>query len=540
MVHVRYAVLGAKLKGVDDGFFRQAVPLLIGSYWRYPAFWTAAQLTHLPLVQRKVAMPLTHDVSARLSGRRILVLGDIMLDTFVYGQCARISPEAPTPVVRIEREDAMLGGAGNVARNIAALGGEAVLIGIVGDDAAGTKLNDKIATEAGIHADLATDGRPTTQKIRYVAAQQQMLRVDIEQTHAADPAALLAAFSRQLPTVDAVILSDYAKGVLTPALLTEVIALARAAGKPIIADPKSADVARYDGVTLMTPNASEATAAAGISCDGSDEDATVAAGRLLERMSDSSALLITRGARGMTLAERGRPARHFAALAREVLDVSGAGDTVIATLALGLAGGLSIGQATELANIAAGMAVTKPGTAVVTADELAHELRQDRVQTSDRKIVTLNEALAIVAHWRRQGERIGFTNGCFDLIHPGHVSQLAQARGTCDYLLVGLNTDASISGLKGPSRPVQREDARAIVLASLQSVDLVILFGDETPIRLIEAIRPDVLIKGKDYTVEQVVGSDIVLSYGGEVFLADLVPGHSTTDIIARLTQKVA
>lgn len=484
-------------------------------------------------------MPFTHDVSARLSGRRILVLGDIMLDTFVYGHCARISPEAPIPVVRIEREDAMLGGAGNVARNIAALGGEAVLIGIVGNDAAGTKLNDKIATEAGIHADLATDGRPTTQKIRYIASQQQMLRVDIEQTHPADPIALLAAFSRQLPTVDAVILSDYAKGVLTPALLTEAIALARAAGKPIIADPKSADVARYDGVTLMTPNASEATAAAGIACDGSDDDATIAADRLLDQMPGSPALLITRGTRGMTLVERGQPARHFAALAREVFDVSGAGDTVIATLALGLAGGLSIGQATELANVAAGMAVGKQGTAVVTADELAHELRQERVQTSDRKIVTLDEALAIVARWRRRGERIGFTNGCFDLIHPGHVSQLTQARGTCDHLVVGLNTDASISGIKGPSRPVQREDARAIVLASLQSVDLVILFGDETPIRLIEAIRPEVLIKGKDYTVEQVVGSDIVLGYGGEVFLADLIPGQSTTDIIARLTPKV-
>lgn len=485
-------------------------------------------------------MSASQDAPLLFSGRRILVLGDVMLDTFVYGHCTRISPEAPIPVVRIEREDVMLGGAGNVARNIAALGGEAVLVGIVGDDAAGAALRARIADEAGIVADLVTDGRPTTQKIRYVAAQQQMLRADREQTHAADPAPLLAAVTRQLGSVEAVVLSDYAKGVLSPTLLAAVIALARDAGKPVIADPKSADVARYDGVTLMTPNAGEATAAAGIACDGSDADVAIAADRLLERMPGSPALLITRGARGMTLVERGREARHLPALARAVFDVSGAGDTVIATLALGLAAGLPVAEATELANVAAGMAVSKPGTAVVTADELAHELRQERVQTTDRKVATLDDALALVTRWRGEGRRIGFTNGCFDLIHPGHVSQLAQARGACDHLIVGLNTDASIQRLKGPSRPVQHEDARAIVLASLQSVDAVILFDDDTPLRLIEAIRPDVLIKGKDYTVEQVVGSDLVLGYGGAVFLADLAPGHSTTDIIARLTRKVA
>ncbi|MBC7281923.1 D-glycero-beta-D-manno-heptose-7-phosphate kinase [Hoeflea sp.] len=478
------------------------------------------------------------DIATRFTGRRILVLGDVMLDTFVYGQCVRISPEAPIPVVRIEREEVMLGGAGNVARNITALGGEAVLIGIVGEDHAGDALRARIAEEPGITADLVSDGRSTTHKIRYIAAQQQMLRVDAEQSRPAEATPLAAAFRRQLERADAVVLSDYAKGVLTPELLREVIALARTAGKPIVADPKSMDVARYDGVTLMTPNAGEAGGAVGIACDGEDDEAGRAAETLLARMPNSPALLVTRGPLGMTLAERGQPVRHLPALAREVFDVSGAGDTVVATLALGLAGGLPIGQATELANVAAGMAVSKPGTAVVTAEELAHELRAERIQSTDRKIVTLDEALEVVDQWRRQGERIGFTNGCFDLIHPGHVRQLAQARGTCDHLIVGLNTDASISTLKGPSRPVQHEDARAIVLASLASVDLVILFGEDTPLRLIETLRPDVLIKGKDYTVEQVVGSDLVLGYGGEVFLADLVPGHSTTDIIARLTRE--
>ena len=491
------------------------------------------------------------DFAARLPGKRILVLGDVMLDTFVYGQCTRISPEAPIPVMRIERQDVMLGGAGNVARNIAALGGTAVLVGLVGEDGAAAMLRAKIAEEPGIVADLVSDpapaGRPTTQKIRYIAAQQQMLRADIEEARPADPAPLAAAFARHIDGCDAVILSDYAKGVLTPGLLAQVIALARAAGKPVVADPKSSDVARYDGVTLMTPNAGEACAATGIACDGEDGQVALAAERMLAHMPNSPALLITRGARGMTLARRGGDIRHLHALARKVFDVSGAGDTVVATLALGLAGGLPVAEATELANVAAGMAVSKPGTAVVTADELAHELRQERVQAKESKIATLEEALEIVARWRRQEEagrqgagrlRIGFTNGCFDLIHPGHVSQLAQARDACDRLIVGLNTDASIRRLKGPARPVQHEDARAIVLASLQSVDLVILFDDDTPLRLIEAIRPDVLIKGKDYTVEQVVGSDVVLGYGGSVFLADLAPGHSTTDIIARLTRE--
>ncbi|SDO26478.1 D-alpha,beta-D-heptose 7-phosphate 1-kinase /D-beta-D-heptose 1-phosphate adenylyltransferase [Methylobacterium phyllostachyos] len=475
-----------------------------------------------------------------LQGRRVIVLGDVMLDTFVYGQCTRISPEAPIPVVRIGREDVMLGGAGNVARNIAALGGEAILIGLAGHDTAGLALRAKVTSEPGIQADLVSDGRPTTQKTRYIAAQQQMLRVDAEQTHAAAPEPLLAAFARHLPQADAVVLSDYAKGTLSPDLLRDVIAQARAAGKPVIADPKSSDVSRYDGVTLMTPNAGEASTATGIPCDGDDRSVTEAAEQLLQRMAHSPAILITRGPRGMTLAERGRDVRHLPALAREVFDVSGAGDTVIATLALSAAAGLPLMEGVELANVAAGMAVAKPGTAVVTADELARELRQEWVQTTDRKIKSPDEALTQVARWRSSGKRIGFTNGCFDLIHPGHVSQLAQARSTCDHLIVGLNTDASIQRLKGPLRPVQHEDSRAIVLASLQSVDLVILFDDDTPIGLIDAIRPDVLIKGKDYTVDQVVGSSLVLGYGGEVFLADIAAGHSTSDIIDRLTRKVS
>lgn len=469
-------------------------------------------------------------------GTRVLVLGDVMLDTFVYGQCARISPEAPIPVICIEREDVMLGGAGNVARNIAALGGEAVLIGIVGDDAAGATMLAKIADESGIFADLVKDGRPTTQKIRYVAGQQQMLRADIERSFAAEAPALLAAFDRQIGDADVVVLSDYAKGVLSPDLLAQVIRRARTADKPVIADPKSADVGRYDGVTLLTPNVGETVLATGITC-GDDEDVERAAKAMLAMMPNTGAVLITRSAKGMTLALRDGTSEHHPTRARQVFDVSGAGDTVVAALALSLAMGMSLPDAAELANAAAGRAVSKPGTAVVSREELEEELHVVRSGETTSKIVTLSEAVDIIRRWRSAGDRIGFTNGCFDLIHPGHVSQLTQARAACDRLIVGLNTEDSIRRLKGPSRPVQNDTARSIVLASLTPVDLVILFDDDTPLGLIEAIRPDVLVKGKDYTVQQVVGADLVLGYGGEVVLADLLPGYSTTDIIARLTR---
>ena len=479
---------------------------------------------------------MTHlyDNVVSFAGQRIVVVGDVMLDVFVYGSCVRISPEAPIPIVQVQREDMMLGGAGNVARNIAALGGTAVLIGAVGEDADANDLEALIDGENGITADLVRTSRPTTRKIRYVVGHQQLLRADIESKDPVDPALLLAAIDRQLPGADALVLSDYAKGVLTPELLRSAINRARALGLPVIGDPKSIDIGRYDGVTLLTPNAVEAAHAAGMACD-SDADIERAAGLMLAKMPSSAALLITRGAAGMTLAGQNRSMLHLPTVAREVFDVSGAGDTVVATVSLGLAAGLEIATATQISNVAAGIVVGKAGTAVVTVDELVHELRLSGIGIADRKIATLDEAVRQVAGWRRQGKRVGFTNGCFDLLHPGHVSQLAQARAQCDRLIVGLNTDASVSRLKGPSRPIQDEVARAIVLASLASVDLVVLFGDATPLRLIEVIRPDVLVKGKDYAVEQVVGADLVMGYGGRVFLADIAAGHSTTAITARI-----
>lgn len=480
------------------------------------------------------------DAIEQLAGKCILVIGDVMLDTFVYGQCSRISPEAPIPVMRVEDEAVMLGGAGNVARNIAGLGGRAVLVGVVGDDAAGARLRKGIAAEAGIEADLVVDAlRPTTQKTRFVAEGQQMLRADVERAAPCDTAPLLAALDRQLVKAQAVVFSDYAKGALTPAFLKAAIERVRAAGVPIVTDPKSADLSRYDGVSLLTPNASEALAASGINC-AADADAAIAGERVLADVPGTHAVLITRGAQGMTLFERGGAPLHLPAVKREVFDVSGAGDTVIATLALGLAAGLELPLATELSNLAAGIAVGKRGTAIVTAEDLRAELRSSQVHSVERKIVSLSEAAQQVRSWRDAGERIGFTNGCFDLMHPGHISQLAQARAQCGRLIVGLNADSSISRIKGPSRPVQNQAARSIVLGALESVDLVVIFDEDTPLRLIETLRPEVLIKGKDYRVDQVVGADLVLGYGGEVFLADLVDGHSTTDIISRLLTQAA
>ncbi len=486
-------------------------------------------------------MTATLQALSRFGGVRALILGDVMLDRFAYGAAERLSPEAPIPVLSLREETTMPGGAGNVARNVASLGGQAVIVGLVGADAAGAEL--RAWAEPGVTPDfIEAADRPTTQKTRYVADGHQLLRVDREDRRPASgdlAEQLLATFRRHLPAADVVILSDYAKGVLADAVLAGAIAAARAAGKPIIADPKHVDLRRYDGVTLLTPNRGEATAATRIA--GEDDAATAgAAEAILSAAPNVDAVLVTRGPRGMTLLRRGTPATHFAAAAREVFDVSGAGDTVVATLALAFAGGADLAAAAELANIAAGIAVGKIGTAAVRHEELVQAIQAERTHSTDRKIATAEQALEAVSRWRAKGERIGFTNGCFDLIHPGHVSLLGQARAACDRLVVGLNTDASVKRLKGPQRPVQDETARAIVLASLASVDLVVRFDEDTPIELIRSLRPDVLVKGADYRVDQVVGADVVQAYGGRVVLANLTPGQSTTGTIARLARGAA
>ena len=477
----------------------------------------------------------------RLSKARVLVLGDVMLDRYVYGAVDRMSPEAPVPVLRQESQRAMVGGAGNVARNVAAFGGKVVLIGLIGDDDAGRELSAMLADEPGIASRLVTDpDRTTTVKTRFVAGRQQLLRVDGETAKPAvgiAAAALQKALDEALGSVDIVLLSDYAKGVLGDETLARAIARIHGAGKRLVVDPKSRDFRRYAGADLLTPNRGELAAATGVT--GEDDDSVASAARQAMQAARVGAVLATRGERGMTLVAGDAQPLHLPAEAREVFDVSGAGDTVIAVLAAALAVGADLPQAARLANTAAGIATGKLGTAVVHAADLLGALQARDVLASEAKVVALETALERIQRWRATGEKIAFTNGCFDLIHPGHVSLLSQARASADRLIVGLNSDASIKRLKGKDRPVQNETARGIVLASMGAVDLVLLFEEDTPIELIRAIRPDVLVKGADYRVDQVVGADVVQAAGGRVMLAELLPGHSTTGTIARAGGKV-
>jgi D-beta-D-heptose 7-phosphate kinase / D-beta-D-heptose 1-phosphate adenosyltransferase len=472
-----------------------------------------------------------------LRGVRVLCVGDVMLDRYVTGAVARISPEAPIPVLHVDDETEMLGGVGNVARNVAGLDAQATVLAVIGDDQSGRQILELSGSDPLMDADYAIEpGRTTTVKTRFVSGAQQLLRADAETMSALSGdslAQLKAAFDAKLPDHDAVILSDYAKGVLSDTLLQHMIGGASAAGKPILADPKSTDFARYRGVTLLTPNRAELAAASDGPCD--DDDQVVAAAQDWIARAGVNAMLVTRSEQGMTLVTATGGALHLATEAREVFDVSGAGDTVVAILATALAAGAGLAEAAQAANLAAGVVVAKAGTATVDPAELVHAAHTDELRATDDKICSLPVALDRIARWRRAGDQIGFTNGCFDLVHPGHVSLLNQARAACGRLVVGLNTDASVARLKGPTRPVQNQHARATVLAALSTVHMVVLFTDDTPLELIAALRPDVLVKGADYTVDQVVGGDLVQGYGGQVLLADLEDGHSTSETISRL-----
>ena len=476
---------------------------------------------------------------AALPEQSVLVVGDLMLDEFVYGAVSRISPEAPTPVIAVSRSETVVGGAGNVARNIAALGARCLFVGLLGEDDAGAALRSALARELRIEAFLVADGsRPTTRKVRFVSEHHSMhlLRADWEMARPVAPeieARLIDLTVQALPRVGAVVLSDYAKGVLTPGLIRAVIAAADRAGKPVIVDPKGKDYSVYRGATVVTPNQQE-LAEATRTLLRSDDDVAAAAAILADTVS-ARAVLVTRSEAGMTLVETGQAAVHVPAYPVRVRDVSGAGDTVVAMLSLMLAASTDFETAARAANAAASVVVGKRGTATASAAELRARILPAATLAAEEKIVfdwsVLDERLA---DWRRHGQRIGFTNGCFDLLHPGHVKILAGARATCDRLVVGLNSDASVRRLKGEGRPVQDARARAEVLAALEAVDLVIVFEEDTPLKLIERVRPSVLVKGADYRVEDVVGRDIVEAHGGQVVLIELVPGQSTTRIVER------
>ncbi len=473
-----------------------------------------------------------------LAHAHVLCVGDLMLDRYVYGAVDRISPEAPIPVLRIERENSMLGGAGNVAANVRALGSACRFVSVVGDDRAGEELRQLVGAEIGVSMGvIAEPGRQTTVKTRLIGGRQQLLRTDTETVtpvSAGSAAAVSAMVREALPGVGAVILSDYGKGVLTEALVAALIAAARTAGLVVVVDPKGADYRRYKGASVVTPNRKELMQATGMPAD-TDAEVTAAAMRLIETCG-VDAVIATRSERGMSVITRDGRAVHLPAEAREVFDVSGAGDTVVATLTAALAAGVPLEDSARLANLAAGIVVGKVGTAVVRAPELLEAMHIQEWRHGEAKVASREPAADRVTRWRHLGKRIGFTNGCFDLLHPGHIALLTQARAACDVLVVGLNSDSSVKRLKGESRPVQNETARATVLASLSCVDLVVVFDEDTPEQLIHTLRPDVLVKGADYTIDTVVGAGFVQSYGGKVVLATLVAGQSTTNTIKRMS----
>ena len=478
-------------------------------------------------------------LSHAISRQTVLCVGDLMLDEFVYGEVSRISPEAPAPVIAIQRSETNVGGAGNVARNIAALGARCIFVGLIGEDAAGTQLKAELERENAIEGLLICDpARPTTRKVRFVSEHfsTHMLRADWE---LASPVAadieqkLIDAILPQVRRADIVLLSDYAKGVLTARVIRNVIDAARKLGKRVIVDPKSANFAIYRGATLLTPNRKEFAEATRSRAD--TEISIAQAAQDAMQLADCGAILVTQSEHGMTLVPREGQPIHVPAYPVKVRDVSGAGDTVAAVLAAALAADADWETALRMANAAAAVAVSKKGTASVTSAELRRKILPHASLAAEEKIVPVGGDLRThLDDWRRQGLRIGFTNGCFDILHPGHVKVLTAARGACDRLVVGLNSDASVRRLKGEGRPVQDESARAEVLAALEAVDLVAIFDEDTPIRLITQIKPSVLVKGGDYTREQVVGREVVEAHGGEVMLVDILAGFSTTSLVNR------
>ncbi len=478
-------------------------------------------------------------LSQAITHQTVLCIGDLMLDEFVYGEVSRISPEAPAPVIAVRRSETNIGGAGNVARNIASLGGRCIFVGLVGEDDAGAKLKVELSKESRIEVVLVADSsRPTTRKVRFVSEHfsSHMLRADWE---LAQPASadieqkLIDVILPPIARADIVLLSDYAKGLLTARVIRNTIDAAKKLGKRVIVDPKSANFAIYRGATILTPNRKEFAEATRSRADTDKSIADAAQDAMY--LADCEAMLVTQSEHGMTLVVHGGASIHVPALPVKVRDVSGAGDTVAAVLALTLAANADWETALRMANAAAAVAVGKKGTATVTPAELRRKILPHASLAAEEKIVAAGgDVETRLSDWRRQGLRIGFTNGCFDILHPGHVKVLTAARGACDRLIVGLNSDASVKRLKGEGRPVQDERARAEVLAALEAVDLVAIFDQDTPIELITKVRPSVLVKGGDYTREQVVGHQVVEACGGEVLLVDILAGHSTTLLVDR------
>jgi D-beta-D-heptose 7-phosphate kinase/D-beta-D-heptose 1-phosphate adenosyltransferase len=484
-------------------------------------------------------LPEIHAVLGLLEGGfgrlKVLVVGDVMLDRYILGDVDRISPEAPVPVLRHAQRYERAGGAANVAMNLAGLGCQTLLAGFWGEDAERAELAEILAKAKVDVGGVVTTALPTVSKTRIVGRGQQLLRLDIESQErpsAAEGKSLQERVMKAVGSVDAVVLSDYAKGVLTAELCEVVIRAARAAGVPVLVDPKTPEFGKYSGATMVCPNLSELSAATGMATY--ELDALIAAGEAQRKEHELKYLCVTMSEKGIRLlSDEGT--FHSAAKAREVFDVSGAGDTVIATLAAALAAKLEVKTAVELANLAASIVVGKVGTVPIAAHELVGALTPSSGVRFGEKILDRDLLLRRVAEWRAAGETIVFTNGCFDLLHVGHVTLLEDCHKFGSKLVLGLNSDTSVCRLKGPTRPVVGERERAQVMAALAAVDAVVLFEEDTPLELIRAVKPDVLVKGGDYSVETVVGHEVVAASGGRVEIVPTVEGFSTTNIVKKL-----
>lgn len=478
---------------------------------------------------------------SKISSIRCLVIGDLMLDEYLWGKTERISPEAPVQIVDVLREELRLGGAGNVVNNLATLGAHVAVCSVVGDDPDGlTLLQDFSRRQISAEAIFSDHQRRTSRKTRVVAANQQIVRIDREsRTPLSDEmeTAVCQWIQANAGSFQVVLLSDYLKGVLTPRVIASTIDAANKNAIPVLADPKGTDYSRYAGATILTPNRKEAEAASGIAIH--DLDSLEKAAKRIMEIAELQYLLITRSEEGMSLFSRSAPPVHIPTVAREVFDVSGAGDTVLAVLATGLASGMKMPEAAAFANVAAGIAVSKLGTSTVSPDEIIACIAQSH-SDSDVKIKNRDTLAGIISAEKGRGKTVVFTNGCFDLLHAGHVKYLQKARTLGDLLVLGLNSDASVRRLKGEKRPLIGEEERAHILAALDCIDYVVLFDEDTPLNLITALKPHILAKGGDYTEDAVVGKNVVEAYGGRVELVSFVDGKSTTNIIERVLERYA
>lgn len=468
-------------------------------------------------------------------GRRVLVVGDLMLDRYLWGAVERISPEAPVPVVRLDHKTHVAGGAANVALNLRGLGCTVSLAGVVGWDEDGRQLLELLQNSSiDTAAILAALDRPTICKTRILGGRQQMLRVDVEKAGELSSdlqRAILERIEAQVSGCSTIILSDYGKGLLSDSVCQAIIRRGRELSIPTLVDPKGLHYEKYAGCDVISPNRLELAAAT--STNYGDLELLLQKGEGLRVRLGIEHLVVTLGELGITLLESSSVQR-FPALAREVFDVSGAGDTVIATTGAAIAAGLPLHEAIRLANVAAGIVVGRLGTVPISKDELLARLASDGETSQAEKICSRESVMKRVAQWRVSGQKIVFTNGCFDLLHVGHLALLEQAKREGDCLVVALNTDRSVRSLKGVGRPIISEDARARIVAALPSVDAVVLFDEETPLDLIRAIQPNVLVKGGDYSEEEVVGANDMRTWGGKVSLIPPVEGSSTTEILKR------